>query len=263
MHSPRKVFVIHGRNDHLRAELFTFLRAIGLDPIEWSEAVHLTSKGAPYIGDVLDHAFCEAAAVIVLLTPDDDVRLAPELIKTSDGLTEREYQRQPRPNVIFEAGMAFGRYPDRTILVVVGTVKQFSDIAGRHVVHLSNDPERRLDLVNRLEIAGCDVRASLRRDWLKAGNFETAFQSDAKKTAVGDARLSDIEVEVFRAVAQLDGVTALEVAKSLGISKIAAEHYLEVLEGHGFLHALLAIGRPPVYVLDRKGRAYAVGESLA
>lgn len=41
------------------------------------------------------------------------------------------------------------------------------------------------------------------------------------------------------------------------------EHYLQVLEGHGFLHALLAIGRPPVYVLDKKGRAYAVGESLA
>jgi predicted nucleotide-binding protein len=31
---PRKVFVIHGRNELARKALFDFLRSIGLDPIE-------------------------------------------------------------------------------------------------------------------------------------------------------------------------------------------------------------------------------------
>lgn len=71
----RKVFVIHGRNDRARQGLFTLLRSIGLDPIEWSEAIRLTGKGSPYIGDVLDAAFGAAQAIVVLQTPDDVAHL--------------------------------------------------------------------------------------------------------------------------------------------------------------------------------------------
>ena len=35
-----KVFVVHGRNTVARDGMFDFLRAIGLHPIDWSEAVH-------------------------------------------------------------------------------------------------------------------------------------------------------------------------------------------------------------------------------
>lgn len=31
----KRVFVIHGRDNRLRVGIFTFLRALGLDPIEW------------------------------------------------------------------------------------------------------------------------------------------------------------------------------------------------------------------------------------
>jgi hypothetical protein len=54
---PKKVFVVHGRNERLRQELFNFLRAIGLKPLEWSQAVASTGKSAPYIGEVLEAAF--------------------------------------------------------------------------------------------------------------------------------------------------------------------------------------------------------------
>jgi predicted nucleotide-binding protein len=42
---PTKVFVVHGRNEKARIAMFAFLRAIGLQPIEWSEAVSLTGTG--------------------------------------------------------------------------------------------------------------------------------------------------------------------------------------------------------------------------
>jgi len=47
------VFVVHGRNETARAAMFGFLRAIGLWPVEWSEAVAMTGEGSPYVGRCL------------------------------------------------------------------------------------------------------------------------------------------------------------------------------------------------------------------
>ena len=47
---PARVFVVYGRNDKARKALFMFLRAIGLNPTEWSEWVHSTGQGSPYWG---------------------------------------------------------------------------------------------------------------------------------------------------------------------------------------------------------------------
>lgn len=165
-----KVLVVHGRNQHLRDDLFHILRAAGLEPIEWGEAIAMTRQAAPYIGQVLDAAFANAQAVVVLLTPDDEVRLAEEFWKEHEGSDERELRRQPRPNVLFEAGLAFGLHPERTTLVQVGDVKSFSDVAGRHIVHLDDNPESRRDLLSRLEKSGCEVRWD-RGDWLRVGRF--------------------------------------------------------------------------------------------
>jgi predicted nucleotide-binding protein len=167
------LFVVHGRNERIRLDFFAFLRALGLHPIEWSEAIALTNKPTPYIGEVLDAAFHHAQAIAVLLTPDDEVRLAPELWRDSDGRDERETARQPRANVLFEAGMAIARDDRRTVLIEIGSVKPFSDIAGRHVIRLNNSPERRTDLAERLRTAGCSV--SLHgRDWLSIGAFTSS-----------------------------------------------------------------------------------------
>src|SRR5450756_1665457 len=61
--SARSVFVVHGRNEALRKAMFDFLRSINLSPMEWSHAVQLTGEGSPYIGQVLDAALSNAAAV--------------------------------------------------------------------------------------------------------------------------------------------------------------------------------------------------------
>ncbi|MFF8931263.1 TIR domain-containing protein [Streptomyces longwoodensis] len=165
---PRKVFVIHGRNEPARKGLFEFLRAIGLDPIEWSEAIQMTGKGSPYIGEVLDTAFANAQAVVVLQTPDDVTYLHESL--TYPGDPECSPQMQPRPNVLFEAGMAMGRHEDRTVIVEFGHVKVFSDIHGRHVVRLDNSIKKRQELATRLQTAGCSTRTT-GTDWHDAGDL--------------------------------------------------------------------------------------------
>jgi predicted nucleotide-binding protein len=165
----RHVFVVHGRDDALRSSIFAFLRALDLHPMEWTELTQQASAGAPYIGDLLDLGFAQAQAVVVLFTPDEVVRLAPRLAGSGD-----EDGLQARPNVLFEAGLAMGRRPDRTVLVTVGDVREFSDIAGRHAVRLDDTSEQRValrqDLAQRLQAAGC--RVSLRgTDWHSAGRF--------------------------------------------------------------------------------------------
>ena len=152
-----KVWVVYGRAEPLREDFFNFLRQIGLEPVEFSEAVVSTGKGSPYIGEVLDAAFRDAQGVIVLLTGDDEAKLKEKYIKPEDPDYERVLTPQPRPNVLFEAGMAFGLYPDRTILVQVGPIRPISDISGRHLLRLDNSPERRNDLVERLKSIGYEV----------------------------------------------------------------------------------------------------------
>ena len=157
----RKVFVIHARDKALRKSMFDFLRSINLYPLEWSELILACSSGTPYIREVLNRAFDQAQAVVVMLTPDEDVQL-------TDRVGGGEIGQQARPNVIFEAGLAMGRNPTRTIIVEVGRLRPFSDIAGMHIIHLDDFADdalaRRQDLAQRLERAGCHI--SLRgSDW--------------------------------------------------------------------------------------------------
>ena len=165
-----KVFVIHGRNEAMRRALFDFLRSIDLKPIEWGEAVALTGKPSPFVGEILDAAMQYAQAIIVFFTGDDQARLRDEFLSGNDPVYERETTPQSRPNVIFEAGLALGRYPERTILVQVGDLRPFSDIAGRHLVRLKNTSKSRQELALRLRLAGCEVGLS-GTDWHDAGAF--------------------------------------------------------------------------------------------
>lgn len=165
-----KVFVVHGRNEKIRKAMFAFLRAAGVQPIEWSKALQMTGKASPYIGEVLQTAFSKAQAVVVLLTPDDEARLKREFQAPSDPAYEKRLTGQARPNVLFEAGMAFGTHPEQTVLVEVGTLRPFSDTYGRHVVHLSNDGKKRQELMIKLQNAGCEVDF-VGTDWQNDGDF--------------------------------------------------------------------------------------------
>jgi predicted nucleotide-binding protein len=172
---PRNVMVVHGRNRAARDAMFEFLRAIGLEPLEWDKLVAATGDAAPYIGDILDEGFARAQAVVVLLTPDDEARVRSALAEAHDPPHEVELTPQARPNVLFEAGMAFGRHPRRVVMVELGRLRPFSDVAGRHVVRLDDSSQRRQELAERLRNAGCAVDTS-GTDWHRAGAFEVSVE---------------------------------------------------------------------------------------
>jgi predicted nucleotide-binding protein len=167
--NPSKVFVVHGRNELARRSIFEFLRSIDLNPLEWSEARSLTKKASPYIGEILEKAFEEAQAIIVLLTGDDLARIGTRFLE--EGENKEKLTPQARPNVLFEAGMAFGCNPERTILVLIGNIREFSDIAGRHIIRLDDSAEQRQELVSRLKDAGCEIDITNKKDWLSSGKF--------------------------------------------------------------------------------------------
>ncbi len=172
-----QVFVVHGRNAKARDALFAFLRALGLHPLEWSEVVKATGRPAPYIGEVLDKAFSSAQAAVVLFTPDDEARLRESMRSSGDPAHETELTGQARPNVLFEAGMAVGRDENRTVLVELGSLRAFSDLAGRHTIRLDNTTQRRQELAQRLELAGCSVNL-VGTDWQKTGDFDAALPTE-------------------------------------------------------------------------------------
>ena len=111
---------------------------------------------------------------VVLLTPDDVVMLHPTLRSLQDPEFEKEPTGQARPNVLFEAGMAMGRSEGRTVLVELGNLRPFSDIGGRHTIRLDNSSQRRQELAQRLQIAGCPAKLT-GTDWHTAGDFEAAL----------------------------------------------------------------------------------------
>lgn len=166
----RAVMVIYGHDIEANKALFTWLRAIGLEPQEWSQLVESSGSASPYIGDVLQYAFREVQAVVAFFTPDEHVRVRDTLRSAS-----KMWRLQARPNVLFEAGMALGTHPDRTVLVTLGPSELPSDLAGRYCVRLDGTLGPLNDLANRLERAGCEVDRR-GNDWLNPKNFPSRDQ---------------------------------------------------------------------------------------
>ena len=136
----RKVMVVVGRDARLNDSLFQLLRALNVQPLEWTKLVGTANNGAPYIGQVLDVAFSQCQAVVVLSTPDDIAYLRHDLVPEGDPMNERLPRGQARPNVFYEAGMAMGRFPTRTVFVEVGIMRPASDLDGIHAVRRTKGP---------------------------------------------------------------------------------------------------------------------------
>lgn len=163
------VFVAHGRDEQARRAVFAFLRAIGLRPLEWEHLVAITDTAAPSLNEVMLTVMPRIQAVVVLLTPEDVVRLHPELRAPGEAPQPREYM-QARPNVLIELGMALALHPRRTVILTLGEQQPISDIAGLNYVRVTPQVEFRAKFANHLRAAGCPVDTS-GEDWLHAGDF--------------------------------------------------------------------------------------------
>jgi predicted nucleotide-binding protein len=181
------VFVVHGR-EALRKSMFEFLRALGLNPMEWEQAVYQAKGVNPNVEDIIETAMARVQAVVVLFSPDEIAYLKEQFWTADDRRGDGKPAGQARPNVLFEAGLALGAHPEKTVIVQVGKVRPFSDIAGKHLVKLTDDTGKRNDLANRLAKIGCNVNR-VGSDWMTAGTFEpTEPKTNKGKKASGGKR---------------------------------------------------------------------------
>ena len=150
-----KVFVVSGRNEKLRLSVFNLLRALKLEPMEWMEVIRETGETSPYLSQAIMKSIEKAGAVVVIMTPEEEAKLDERFwMEEAD---EKTY-RQPRPNVIFEAGLALGMKESKTIILQFGELRIFSDILGKHVTKyrgVDTESDFKCDLLDKLKIAGC------------------------------------------------------------------------------------------------------------
>lgn len=265
----RIVFVVHGRNSDARRGLFQFLRSIGLQPLEWSQAVEKTGKASPYIGEVLELGFSVAQAAIILFTPDDEARLIKEYRGENEPEHETELTPQARQNVIFEAGMAMGLYPDRTIILELGALRPISDLSGRHVLRMNNGLAARQNLANRLKTAGCNVSLA-GTDWHEDGSFNVPVRQKpnsqtSNQTETVDSKpveLSDTDVNILKLLAENNGIYLEFFRTPLGLHTTRIKHHLEKLEEFNLVTESFDGSEEDVYYLTKEGRAYVVENDL-
>jgi predicted nucleotide-binding protein len=181
----RKVFVVHGRDDVLRERMFEFLRALDLKPMEWELLAGAGGATAPFLGDVVHRAPREARAAVVLMTPDDIVRLHPHLHGKAEPSFEVAATCQPRPNVLIELGIVLAVYPERTIILEIGNLRPIADINGRNVIRFDGSEVSIGKVVERLKLAGCavDDRGS---DWRRIQRFSGLDVYSRRPTIEGD-----------------------------------------------------------------------------
>jgi predicted nucleotide-binding protein len=166
----RRVFVVYGRDSALVKSFFGLLYAVGLQPLEWERLVRPTGTTAPYLGEVIRMAPQLAQANLILLSPDDIVRLHPDLFQPNDHPYERAMSGQARPNVLFELGLAYMANPRRTVIVEVGQLRPIADLAGLNVIRFDGSAGAVQKVISRLSQAGCPADTS-GEDWLDLGRF--------------------------------------------------------------------------------------------
>jgi predicted nucleotide-binding protein len=118
-----KVFIVHGRDDGAKANLETFIREIGLDPI----VLHRQADGGLTVIEKFEK-HSDVGYAFILLTPDELAYLGSESSKPEE---DRAVERRARPNVIFEWGYFVGKLGrPRVCCILTGDVDLPSDMSG-------------------------------------------------------------------------------------------------------------------------------------
>jgi predicted nucleotide-binding protein len=106
---------------------------------------------------------------VLLLVPEETVTLRADLRDPKDAL-ENEPAWQPRPNVLYESGIAVTAHPQQTIVLELGRPRRPTDLDGIHAIRIDSKPTWRHEFAERLRTAGCEVDTS-GTEWLEVGAF--------------------------------------------------------------------------------------------
>ncbi|MBK6543487.1 MAG: nucleotide-binding protein [Flavobacteriales bacterium] len=171
-----KVFIIYGRDSQAHVELVKYVKCLGLANIPF-ERVAAELGTSAFVADIVLKGISQADVVLALFTPDEQAVLyGPD--GKYHGHEEGNSRWQARPNVLFEAGVAYGTKKDKTILLTLGVdVKLFSDVSGVYVINLATDAAKTV-LKEKIETA-LDTKLSVPDKWLlpsKSGNFKQCLR---------------------------------------------------------------------------------------
>jgi len=149
-----KVFIVNGRHAAAFDAIGELLLALGVEPVTWRQAVIATKKNNPNFSQILQKGFEMSAAVLVLLTPDEDTVLRTELRKPTDAGDRNKTGpvAQPRPNVLYELGYSMHRSKKKTIVILFEGCRVPSDMYGQHTIEL---------IPPRIEHAVSEIQAAL------------------------------------------------------------------------------------------------------
>jgi hypothetical protein len=143
----RQIFVVHGRDYHLRDSLVFILRQLKFDPIVLQAT---PGKGRTIIENIEMEA-ANAGFAFVLYTPDDLGRLSGE--------SEKPRARQ---NVVFEHGLLIGLLGrDRTCALTKGEVDLPADVHGLIYEPINDLAQESIKIARILKHAGYEVDASV------------------------------------------------------------------------------------------------------
>ncbi len=145
-----RVFVIHGRDLDAVGELESFLKRLGLRHVRFEDVADSLRSNA-FIADIVVEGIRNADIVIGLFTPDE----AAALYDYDGQYVEATARWQARPNVLFEAGVAWGIGREKVILATLGAdVELYSDADGIHILRLDQEKGRRSMITNIENILG-------------------------------------------------------------------------------------------------------------
>ena len=143
-YSNHKVFIVHGRDELLRTQVESVLRALELEPIILQEQANIGKTIIEKIEECTDVGFG-----IVLYTPCDEGRLKSE---------ERELKPRARQNVVLEHGYLMAKLGRERVCCLVSKNVEFpSDIQGIGYIPANDIDQWKYKIAKELKAAGFNI----------------------------------------------------------------------------------------------------------
>lgn len=140
-----KIFVVHGRNDPVRATVTSFLSRIGLDPIVLQDQ---PNEGRTIIEKF--EGYSDVGFAVVLLTPDD--------IGGLNDSGKSDLNPRPRQNVVLEWGFFLGKLGRHRVAALLQDEIEFpNDYSGVVYIEIDDNEGWKTRLFRELNNAGMPV----------------------------------------------------------------------------------------------------------